>query len=1048
MIRRPSLLTAALSEKERLQPTAGSVTLKMVGASEATLTLDESAPAVKVHDWISIYTQRGFTGIFRVSNIAQTYKKQIDLTLLHGIDILSDSVWAAQTDFSGTKAQFITALLNQQTQLINGQKPWVLGTCADTATYEKTINYDRLSSLLDALVEEGDDYYFTYDQSSFPWVLNYVAKNQTPTSEFRLTRNVRSAAVTYNDADLCTRLILSVNVKVQDEDTEVTSTDSTIRTYNNTTAQAEWGIVVKTADIDTKDDLEAHHYESADAWAAAFMSHRAAPSVQIQIDGDELKALTGDTWDECAIGRVCQVALPAYGHTFLERVVTVTYPDFLKHPEHVTVSLANTLPKFSENIASAQTAAAAAAASARGAARGGASAKEMAHWSQIVKYYGEALDGTGVLTLYESGIDMDATSGVKIYSLVEGVQALYADITVNANAITSVVQKTGVNSLGQNETLFSKVTQTASDITSVVQKTGVNSLGQNETLYSKITQEAGRIDLVVSGSGNQASIRIDSIVSGINNSGSAVTIDAGKIYLNGQVIANSISAVNTEVANLKTGVTKATLINADSVVADNLAGGTVSGSSVSIGSGSSGGSGTLYYRGSQYVRQGIVLGGAGGSIAEGHFLGDSSTTLNLDHYHTISASEGTGADAGKIIITLGAPSSTEGSTNFNIAATTAYQNGVLAARNAVKVNPFTANAVSGSTPDHRTFTYATDAPTPAAGTSQEDTWYLAGGTSWSNNKTSVGLHYGSASGTTYALLEVDASSLVTDATNAGKAAVGLADPTWNAITGSTPDHRTATVTTTGRTNASGVTDNLSKSLALYLTQGSWSSNKLTVAMRYGGTSGTVYAQTQVDAGTLVSDATYAGKASVTLNDPTWNAISGAVGTSRTLSVTTSGRTDSSGTTANLTKSAALYLTASGLTVSLRHGSTSGAVVASQSCSDSNLTAGNIKSGVTIFGVTGTHAGEAHTVQANRTVTYSSNGEKTLNPSSGYNVMSKATITVSVPDPDITLPSSATTSSSSGTNDKNYSVSAAYKYIRIKVTAGSKSKTIQITRLDT
>ena len=98
----------------------------------------------------------------------------------------------------------------------------------------------------------------------------------------------------------------------------------------------------------------------------------------------------------------------------------------------------------------------------------------------------------------------------------------------------------------------------------------------------------------------------------------------------------------------------------------------------------------------------------------------------------------------------------------------------------------------------------------------------------------------------------------------------------------------------------------------------------------------------------------AGKASVTLNDPTWNAISGNVGSSRTISVTTSGRTNASGTTENLTKSTALYLTASGLTVSLRQGSTSGTVVAKQTCSDSDLVAGNIKDGVTIFGVTGTY----------------------------------------------------------------------------------------------
>ena len=441
MMRKPALLDASLSEVARLNPTSGSVTLKMVGASEANMTMDEDSPAVGIHDWISICTQRGFAGIFRVTNVSQTYKKQIDLTMLHGIDILSDSVWQAQKDFSGTKAEFLRQLLNQQTHLIGGVKPWVLGTCADSAKYEKSINYDRLSNLLEEMVEEGDDYYFTYDQSSFPWVLNYVAKDHAVASEFRLTRNVRTASVTYNDADLCTRLILSVNVRMTDKETGTEYTDTSIRTYNNAQAQAEWGIVVKTADVDTKDDIEAKHFPSADAWADSFLKKRSAPTVQIQIEGDELVGITGDSWDEYAIGRLCQVALPDYGRTFKERVVAVTYPSFLGEPQRVVVSLANTLPKFSENIASIQKAAGSAASSARAASRGAASAKDLTTWSQHVKYYGEALDGTGVMTLYESGIDMDAVGGVKIFSLVEGVQALYAGIKVNAREINMKVSK-------------------------------------------------------------------------------------------------------------------------------------------------------------------------------------------------------------------------------------------------------------------------------------------------------------------------------------------------------------------------------------------------------------------------------------------------------------------------------------------------------------------------------------------------------------------------------------------------------------------------------
>ena len=284
-VRLPGLLDAELNELTRLHPTSGTIEFRLNEAGEATMTLPEDAPAVAVHDWISMYTQRGFAGIYRVTNVSQDYRHQLDITMLHGIDILSDSVWAAQTDFEGTKAQFIAALLDQQTHLIGGVKPWVLGTCEDTSTYKKTIKYDRLSSLMEELTEEGGEYYFTYDQSVFPWVLNLVAKPSTAATEFRLARNVRTATVTYNDADLCTRLELSVNVKKTDAGTETTSTDTVIRTYNNSTAQAAWGIVVKTADIDTEDDIEHSSFPEADAWAAAFLAKRAEPTVQIQIDG-------------------------------------------------------------------------------------------------------------------------------------------------------------------------------------------------------------------------------------------------------------------------------------------------------------------------------------------------------------------------------------------------------------------------------------------------------------------------------------------------------------------------------------------------------------------------------------------------------------------------------------------------------------------------------------------------------------------------------------------------------------------------------------------
>lgn len=440
-MRYPGLLAADLTERERLKPMSGSLTVKLVGAGDAELTLPEGGPAIQIHDLVSLYTDKGLAGIFRVTNVAQNYKKQLDVSLLHAIDLLSDSVWADQTDFEGTRAQYITALLNQQTTLINGVKPWVLGTCHDTETVKKAINYDRLSDLMEEMEEDGGQYYFTYDFSTWPWTVNYVEKPMNAVCEFRLARNVRTATTTYNDADLCTRLHLAVNVEktVGEGDNATTETETKIKTYNNTEAQETWGIVVKTADIDTADDLAQEILPEADAWAAAFMARRREPSVQIQIDGDELKAITGDTWDEYSVGKKCQVALPDYGSTFTERVVSVTYPDLFKDTKHVTVSLANNLPRFSESLTDARKKADQAQKKATTVGRGAAKAKDLTTWSQIVSYQGAALDGTGVMTLWQSGIDMDAQGGVRIFSLQEGLQALYAGIEVTASQIRAEV---------------------------------------------------------------------------------------------------------------------------------------------------------------------------------------------------------------------------------------------------------------------------------------------------------------------------------------------------------------------------------------------------------------------------------------------------------------------------------------------------------------------------------------------------------------------------------------------------------------------------------
>lgn len=738
-VRFPGLLDAELNESERLCPLAASLTLNLYGSSEATITLPEDTPYIRIHDWVSLYTQNGFAGIFRVTNISRNFKRNLEITLLHGIDILSDSVWAEQDKFSGTMEEFLTKALNFQTHLVNGVKPWVLGTCEDNSTTftDKEMNYDRLSTLLEGLIEEGGDYYYEYNMSTFPWTLNVRRKSSVVWSEFRLSRNVTTANVTYNDADLCTRLIVSVNNKTTEErgdysvpsetvypdqsahglipdsskapgsTAEVTSNETTIRTYDSESGQRNWGIVVKTADIDLAEIRQT--WPSVDAWAANFMGLRSQPSVQIQIDGEELAQLSGDNWDELALGRNCRVCLPTYSPGYFnERVVSVTYPDLFSRPSHVTVSLANTLPKFSESITRIADKADSAASSARSAGRYAASAEELTQWSQIVEYYGEALDGTGVMTLYRSGIEMDAAGGVKIYSLTQGAQSLYAGIQVTSSEIASEIRRAqeAESSIRQTadsiatrvstaEGKVSTLEQTASSLTtrigtaegniSTLQQTADSLTSRIETAegkYSLIEQTATKVGMVVvtqtAQDGTTSNkINVSGIVTAINNDNTTETvIQANKIVLNSNQTQISISDIFSASSTVKAPAVHTAALYADSITTAAYGSGTspdTEGSTVTMG-----------------THLLSMQRGTGNNSLSVQFLGNGDA--NLDHYHVLTISEiTTGNDAGKMQVKLGNPTRNvaDATQNFKIADTIAYKTGVSAARNSVEVGLIT-----------------------------------------------------------------------------------------------------------------------------------------------------------------------------------------------------------------------------------------------------------------------------------------------------------------------------------------------------------------------
>lgn len=499
-VRLPRLLNADFSEKTRLHPVAMSLSMKLRETSTAEITLDEQDADVKIHDWVEIYTPQGSAGLFRVTDISRSILRERVLTLRHGIDTLCDGVYKAQTDYDGTVSEFLGNIMAQQTVV-----RWQLGTCEDTSAYARQgINYDQLSSLLWALADERNGYYLTYDFTTTPWTVNYLALPTSPACEFRLSRNVQTVGIDRNDDDLCTRLYLSVNTAVTGDD-GITETQTELQIHNNTTAQAIYGIVEKTADIDTENVAD------VSAWVQRYMDDHAAPTIQISIDGYELAELTGDTWDEYDRGKLARVAMPSVGETILERVVTVNYPDLLGDPEHVEVELANRLDSVSSTLAQLEREARQAARGARGAARSGVRVQEIKN----------------------------------IATTVEG----------NVSDIDKIFIKTAIDHLTANETLYSRTADNADGISTLNSKTGIGSLGTGETLYSNITKVDVKVGAVPAGSnlyglyqGQESSISTLNSKTGISNLASGETL-----YSRTANNASDISGLNSKVGSVPSG---------------------------------------------------------------------------------------------------------------------------------------------------------------------------------------------------------------------------------------------------------------------------------------------------------------------------------------------------------------------------------------------------------------------------------------------------------------------------------------------------------------
>lgn len=588
-VRLPRLLNTDLSEAGRLHPEAQNVTLNLIPLHRVTMTLAEDDLPVRMHDFAEVYTQNGSVGIYRATRITHTLRGKRQIELSHGLDVLSDSTFAVIEKYEGTVPAFLARIMAAQTQTVNGTPFWQLGTVEDTNVWNKDIQYDNLMECLTEIARTEEDFWFTFDFTTWPWTLNFVRRNDSVLSEFRLSRNVGSCEIAYDDSTLCTRLHLSVTTEnqttVRDKDGvdhTFTKTSEGYYTYNDTAARDDYGVVVKTAGVDRKDvpttaDLQ--------AWVDAYFARHNAPTLQITINGAELNRLTGVLIDEMHIGRICRVAVPEYGGTFNERIVSINYPDALRTPARVTVSLANKRETAEGAFAEIRKNASSGAGGARKNKQQNDNTDADAEiqkikyelkadeddkkfsvlateseWDDLMQsyttthksYYEQTARGF-LSAVYGNGLPDGAT----VWNWSPDDQYVVGDyVRYNGAVYKCITAHTGnwdASCFELVSTLSSRITQTETEYASLYEKTGVADLGSGQTLYSfssAIKQTADSIrQEVTAARGGQTNLTsaLDlkankaTLISEINNA-SGGTISAGKLEVQpGSVLIQAIN---------------------------------------------------------------------------------------------------------------------------------------------------------------------------------------------------------------------------------------------------------------------------------------------------------------------------------------------------------------------------------------------------------------------------------------------------------------------------------------------------------------------------
>lgn len=325
----PRLLDSTFKEVRRIRPINLSLSLAITPLSYASIELpiDESLPARSL---VELYSPLGSAGIFRVRAPQNAYggdNVSTTTELEHAVVEIGDYLIRADYEEmmpAGTAMQ--TIFSHYRGSL------WQLGSVTAMGTKQIAVQekHTRVLEAMLSLLDQCPDCMMSFDFSTTPWTINIVKRETTVSAEGRLSRNVSTAKITYDDTDLCTRVYYQVFSK--------DSQNQTVTEWRTLDADtiSQYGVVERDVSIDN-----GYTASEAEAVASEFLRQRKNPRVSVDIEAEELSQITGEAWDTFTVGKLLRLALPDYNTTIEHNITNVSWDDVYNQPRRMTVSLAD-----------------------------------------------------------------------------------------------------------------------------------------------------------------------------------------------------------------------------------------------------------------------------------------------------------------------------------------------------------------------------------------------------------------------------------------------------------------------------------------------------------------------------------------------------------------------------------------------------------------------------------------------------------------------------------------------------------------------------------